>query len=259
MAGTEGCIARRWNGSRGGWRCVPGNGGVVGSVGAFCWCWCSGPPSCGVDSAESESSCGAGAETDSDGAKSESPGAPRARGCRAAATDFDGVMLESSDGSGAGLSLVLGPWKEALPAVTPCAVSGRWPACSPRLCLWQRALVAPAVSVPPETGGKRSARKAQCAEAGSDSFDSLFVPCEEHVTRSDRITSYCIRQNLGCTPLACSTARSSQNSLARGSGVHYAMQRVIRSGRDSENSSNSGGRTQKHGDVASVNLAEQRH
>ena len=59
-----------------------------------------------------------------------------------------------------------------------------------RLAAQRRALVAPAVSDPPETGGKRGVRKARCAEAGSDIFDSLVASCESHVTRFDRANVY---------------------------------------------------------------------
>ena len=107
-----------------------------------------------------------------------------------------------------------------------------------RLAALRRARVVPSVSVPPETGGKRAVREAQCAEAGSDSFHFLFVPCESPVTRSDRV-SVILPKNSGCTQLARSTARISQNSLARDTGVHDAMQRAIGSGRNSETSSNS--------------------
>ena len=80
-------------------------------------CWCSGLPSCDVcvgRSGVGVPSAGAGAET-----------------------DFDGLMLKSSDGTGLSVDLSgaqfcawCGP-----PAVIPCAVSGRLPACSLRLCL----------------------------------------------------------------------------------------------------------------------------
>ena len=143
------------------------------------------------------------------------------------------------------LCLVLCPGKEAPRAVTPCAVSGRLPACSLRLYL----RVWPALRRAVVLGGDglllhdvhvllqrflfRLRRVAsvlcgrQCAEAG------LRV-------LSDRV-SVILHEKLGCTPLACSTARNSHNSLARVTGVHHAMQRVIRSG---------------HGDVASVNLGD---
>ena len=45
-----------------------------------------------------------------------------------------------------------------------------------RLAALRRARVAPAVSLPPETGGKRAVRKAQCAEAGSDTSSLVRVP-----------------------------------------------------------------------------------
>ena len=94
-----------------------------------------------------------------------------------------------------------------------------------RLAAQRRTLVAPAISDPPETGGKRGVRKAQCAEAGS-------------------VSTFTLHENFECTPLTCSTARNSQDSLACDTDVHDAMQRVIRSGRNLGNSFNSEGDTE---------------
>ena len=94
--------------------------------------------------------------------------------------------------------------------------------------------------------GRRAMRRirqarGERAEAGSDNFDvvSSFMRCESHVAS----TSQCVR--IFCDmPSACRTARNSHNSLARDTGVHDAMQRVIRLGRNARNSSNSWGDTE---------------
>ena len=69
---------------------------------------------------------------------------------------------------------------------------------------------------------QRAVRKAQCAEAGSDSvhsFVSSFERCETHVARSDRV-NVTLHENFLCTPLTCHTARNSLNSLAPDTGAH---------------------------------------
>ena len=52
-------------------------------------------------------------------------------------------------------------------------------------------------------------------------------------------------ENLLCTPSGCRTACTTHNSPACDTGVHDAMQRVIRLGRNSGNSSNSWGDTEE--------------
>ena len=137
VAGTGGCTTRRWNGRGGGRRWVPGIGGVQSSSGSV--------------SLEKVSTLCSSAETDSGGTgleHAESAGAVASEfdraesepsGVAGAETDFYGLMLQSTDGTGAvavhSLCLVLCPGKEATPAVTPCAVNWRLPACSLLLCL----------------------------------------------------------------------------------------------------------------------------
>ena len=86
------------------------------------------------------------------------------------------------------------------------------------------------------------------AEAGSDgdNFVSSFQCCESHVRRADRVNDT-LQANWGCTPLACDTARNSQNSLVRDIVVHDAMQHGISSSRKLGNSKNSGGDTDAGG------------
>ena len=73
VAGTKGCIPKRWNGSGGGKRCVPGNAGVQSASGSVSlekvstFCSGSGHPGAMVqaetdfDCTESEPSAGVGA------------------------------------------------------------------------------------------------------------------------------------------------------------------------------------------------------
>ena len=61
-------------------------------------------------------------------------------------------------------------------------------------------------------------------------LSSVHVRVRSHVFDRVNVT---LHENLGCTPLACSTARNAQKSLARDTGVHDAKQCEIRSGRNS--------------------------
>ena len=76
-------------------------------------------------------------------------------------------------------------------------------------------------------------RPAQRAEAGSDtchSFASPFERCESHIARSHRV-NVTLHENLLCTSSGCRNACTTHNSLVCDTGVHDAMQHVIRLGR----------------------------
>ena len=209
QADTEGCITRRWNGKGGGRRWVPGIGGVQSSSGSVSlekvstFCSAAETDSGGT---ELEHADGAGAWVcravayELDGAKSESRGVARAE------TDFDGLLLESSDDTGA----VDLSGTQSVPGAVPW--QGGPFRCDPTY--GQR-----------EVPGVFSSSVPACLACGA-------VVLGGDGLRSGRV-SVTLHQNLGCTPLACSTARNSQNSLARDTGEHDAMQRVIRSGRNS--------------------------
>ena len=115
----------------------------------------------------------------------------------------------------------------------------------------QRADALGAVYAPPL--GRRALRRfrqarVERAEAGSDTFDfvSSFTRCESHTARSHRV-DVTMHENLLCTSSGCRTACTTHNSPARDTGVHDAMQRVDRSGRNSGNSFNSWGDTEDGG------------
>ena len=97
--------------------------------------------------------------------------------------------------------------------------------------------------------GSRAVRAAQRAEAGSDSchsFASSFERCESHIARSHRV-NVILHENLLDTSSGCRTACTTHNSPACETGVHDALQRVIRLGRNSGNSFNSWGDTEEGG------------
>ena len=102
---------------------------------------------------------------------------------------------------------------------------------------WQRADVLRSGGAPPL--GRRAMRRFRQARGER-------ARCESHVARSHRV-NVTLHENLLFTPPACRTARNTQNSFARDTGVHDAMQRTIRLGRNSGNSSNSLGDTEGGG------------
>ena len=113
--------------------------------------------------------------------------------------------------------------------------------------------------------GRRALRRfrqarVERAEAGSDNFDfvSSFTRCESHTARSHRV-DVTMHENLLCTSSGCRTACTTHNSPACDTGVHDAMQRVIRLGRSSGNPSNSWGDIEEGGLYFSVYLGEQSH
>ena len=113
----------------------------------------------------------------------------------------------------------------------------------------RRSVGVPTVSAPLLKGGSGAVRLAQRAEAGSDSchsFASSFEHCESHIARSHRV-NVTLHENLLCSSSGCRTACITHNSPACDTGVHDAMQRVIRLGRNSGNSSNSRGDTEAGG------------
>ena len=83
------------------------------------------------------------------------------------------------------------------------------------------------------------------AEAGSDNFDfaSSFMRYESRIARSHRI-NVTLHEHLLCTSSGCRAACTTHNSPACGTGVHDAMQRVIRLRRNS-GTSNSWGETEE--------------
>ena len=101
--------------------------------------------------------------------------------------------------------------------------------------------------------GRRALRRfrqacVERAEAGSDNFDVVpsFTRCESHTARSHRV-DVTMHENLLCTSSGCRTACTTHNLLACDTGVHGAMQRVIRFGRNSGNSFNSWRDTEEGG------------
>ena len=82
-------------------------------------------------------------------------------------------------------------------------------------------------------------------EAGSDSFALSFEQCESHIARSHRVNVTLLENSSGLSS-SCRTTSTTHNSPACDTGVHDAM-RVIRSGRNSGNSSNSRGDTEDGG------------
>ena len=84
--------------------------------------------------------------------------------------------------------------------------------------------------------GRRALRRFRQArvervEAGSDNVDcvSSFTRCESHIARSHRV-DVTMHENLLCTSSGCRIACTTHNSPACDTGVHDAMQRVIRLG-----------------------------
>ena len=116
---------------------------------------------------------------------------------------------------------------------------------------WQRADFLGSGGAPP-LGRRAMHRSRQArverAEAGSDNFDfaSSFMLRESHIARSHRVNAT-LHENLLCTSSGCRITCTTHNSPACDTGVHDAMQHVIRLCRNSGNSSNSWGDTEEGG------------
>ena len=179
-------------------------------------------------------------ETDSDGTKSEV-----LHGENTSGGDVFEVLCSGANEMGSTESVVLGQSAHRV-AATTCGLAGSGKG---RRCraAQRRFVGVRTASAPPSGGGSRAVRAAQCAEAGSDSchsFASSFERCESHIARSHRV-NVTLHENLFDTSSGCRTACTTHDSPACDTGVHDAMQRVIRLGRNSGNSFNSWGDTEE--------------
>ena len=157
------------------------------------------------------------------------------------------VLRSGANELGSTKSVVLGQPAHRV-AGTTCGLAGSGVG-RRRRAAQRRSVGVPAASAPPLVGGMRAVRPAQRAEAGSDgvhSFVSSFERCETHIARSHRV-NVTLHENLLSTSSGCRTACTTHNSLACDTGVHDAMQRASRLGRNSGNSSNSWRDTEEGG------------